>query len=153
MMKLTQEQQARTQVEDKLEEAYHKLWQQQGGKGLASSKQNQSGLWSWFSSNGNNNPFPVQNNKLQRTMSFTGKNSGFTDREQNVTRALEQAQFRISQLTAELEANKEAQTIVLETKESVMRSLARQNSQLTLEVKNNSFFRITTCLLTYIAGL
>ena len=42
---------------------------------------------------------------------------------------------RISQLVAELEANKEAQSIVLETKESVMRSLARQNSQLTLEVQ------------------
>lgn len=35
---------------------------------------------------------------------------------------------------AELEATKEAQMIVLETKEAVMRSLARQNSHLTMEV-------------------
>lgn len=48
--------------------------------------------------------------------------------------ALEMAQFRIAQLSSELEANKEAQNIVLDTKESVMRSLARQNTELTLEV-------------------
>jgi DNA-directed RNA polymerase specialized sigma24 family protein len=33
MMKLTQEQQARTTAEDKLEEAYHKLWNSGNGKG------------------------------------------------------------------------------------------------------------------------
>lgn len=56
-------------------------------------------------------------------------------REQNISRSLEVAQGRVSQLVAELEATKEAQMIVLETKEAVMRSLARQNSQLTMEVR------------------
>lgn len=50
-----------------------------------------------------------------------------------MSRSLELSQFRVSQLQSELEANKEAQSIVLETKESVMRQLARQNSQLTIE--------------------
>ena len=50
-----------------------------------------------------------------------------------MSRSLELSQFRVTQLQSELEANKEAQSIVLETKESVMRQLARQNSQLTIE--------------------
>ncbi len=140
MMKLSQEQQTRTQVEDKLEEAYHKLWQNQSGKapnGGPGNKQGaQGGIWSWFSGNtAPGAPGPANNNNrnMSRTVSFN-RNTGFTDREQNIARALELAQFRVSQLVAELEANKEAQTIVLETKESVMRSLARQNSQLTIEV-------------------
>lgn len=59
--------------------------------------------------------------------------SGFNEREQNLSRSLDLAQSRVSQLVSELEATKEAQMIVLETKEAVMRSLARQNSQLTIE--------------------
>lgn len=54
-------------------------------------------------------------------------------REATLSRSLELSQFRVTQLQSELEANKEAQSIVLETKESVMRQLARQNSQLTIE--------------------
>jgi hypothetical protein len=60
--------------------------------------------------------------------------TALSNRELNLSRALELAQSRASQLTAELNANKEAHAIVLETKESVMRSLLKQNSQLTQEV-------------------
>lgn len=56
------------------------------------------------------------------------------NREEQLTRSLDLAKIRVSQLMSELEAIKEANIIVLETKESVMRSLARQNSQLTVEV-------------------
>lgn len=69
------------------------------------------------------------------------------NRENNISRSLELAQFRISQLIAELEATKEAQQIVLETKESVMRSLARQNSTLTIEVSRTSSFCVTLFLV------
>ena len=55
-------------------------------------------------------------------------------REQNLSRSLDLAQSRVSSLLQELEILKEAQGIVLETKECVMRSLARQNSQLLMEV-------------------
>lgn len=55
-------------------------------------------------------------------------------REEQLTRSLDLTKIRVSQLMSELEAIKEANIIVLETKESVMRSLARQNSQLTVEV-------------------
>jgi hypothetical protein len=70
-------------------------------------------------------------------------------REQNISRALELAQFRISQLVAEMEANKEAQSIVLETKESVMRSLAKQNSHLTIEVCMQILYR-KFCIFFYL---
>ena len=56
------------------------------------------------------------------------------NREEQLTRSLDLAKIRTSQLMSELEAIKEANIIVLETKESVMRSLARQNSHLTVEV-------------------
>ena len=51
-----------------------------------------------------------------------------------MARALEIAQMKINQLKTELESHKEAQLIVLETKESVMRTLVKKNSLLTIEV-------------------
>lgn len=58
----------------------------------------------------------------------------FMFRERNFAKALESAKSRVIQLVSELESTREAQLIVLETKESVMRSLVKQNSQLTIEV-------------------
>ena len=128
MLKLTQEQQARTTVEEKLEEAYHKLWQQTGKTSNRNS--NRNSIFSWFGTTGAMGGMPGTSSG-----SGTRTTSRATDqRENNISRSLELAQFRISQLVAELEATKEAQQIVLETKESVMRSLARQNSSLTIEV-------------------
>jgi hypothetical protein len=54
-------------------------------------------------------------------------------RELKLAQALELAHNRYHSIASELEATKEAQMIVLETKESVMRSLAKQNSQLLVE--------------------
>lgn len=54
-------------------------------------------------------------------------------REWNMSKALEIFQARAISLADELEATKEAQSIVLDTKESVMRSLVKQNTILTTE--------------------
>ena len=54
-------------------------------------------------------------------------------REWNMSKALEIFQARAISLADELEATKEAQAIVLDTKESVMRSLVKQNTILTTE--------------------
>jgi hypothetical protein len=78
------------------------------------------------------------NDKTGELSPATQKYHHFTDlgndRETNISKSLEISQSRIAQLLAELDATKEAQMIVLETKEAVMRSLARQNSQLIMEV-------------------
>jgi hypothetical protein len=58
----------------------------------------------------------------------------YNDRESALAETLEIAQERIMQLVSEMESNQEAQTIVLETKEAVLRSLARQNTHLAMEV-------------------
>lgn len=87
----------------------------------------------------------VHSNDAGLTNSFfswiTGKSTGklhrtasMTDREQNLARTLELAQLRIAQLAADNDALNEAHGIVLETKESVLRSLSRQNTELSIEV-------------------
>jgi hypothetical protein len=58
----------------------------------------------------------------------------YSDRESALAETLEIAQERIMELVAEMESTQEAQLIVLETKESVLRSLARQNTHLAMEV-------------------
>ena len=55
-------------------------------------------------------------------------------KERDMSRELEKQQVQISQLTAAMESTKEAQRIVLETKESVMRSLLKQNVTVSQEV-------------------
>lgn len=55
-------------------------------------------------------------------------------READLSRKLEHTQIKLSHAVQELESTKEAQRIVLETKESVMRSLLKQNSQIQQEV-------------------
>jgi hypothetical protein len=59
---------------------------------------------------------------------------GFTEREAALAETLEIAQERIMELVKEMESTQEANNIVLETKESVLRSLARQNTHLAMEV-------------------
>ena len=48
---------------------------------------------------------------------------------------VEKLQARIAHMTASMESTKEAQRIVLETKESVMRSLLQQNVTVSQEVR------------------
>jgi hypothetical protein len=60
--------------------------------------------------------------------------SFYSSREKDLCRQLETQTGRITQLSSALESNKEAQRIVLETKESVLRSLLRQNAQISQEV-------------------
>ena len=55
-------------------------------------------------------------------------------REKELSRELEKQNGRVAQLSAALESNKEAQRIVLETKESILRSLLTQNAQASQEV-------------------
>lgn len=60
-------------------------------------------------------------------------------RERDLYRELEKQQARITQLSAAMESNKEAQRIVLDTKESVLRSLLKQNANVTEEVSPGDF--------------
>jgi hypothetical protein len=63
---------------------------------------------------------------------------GYNDRESALAETLEIAQERIMELVAEMESTQEANLIVLETKESVLRSLARQNTHLAMEVSSSA---------------
>lgn len=47
------------------------------------------------------------------------------------------AQSRMAQLASELQAARESHTIVLETKDAMMRSLVQQNTQLIKEVMSH----------------
>ena len=58
-------------------------------------------------------------------------------REREMQKRIEHQNVRLTHLTQELESTKEAQRIVLDTKESVMRSLLKQNSHITQEVGLN----------------
>jgi hypothetical protein len=122
MFKLTQEQQARTHIEDR-----------QSGS-AARHKGFFSSLFGSVSSTFNP---AASSDRMSISHSVSGANKNtptsltMSDLELNISRSLELSQYKVSQQAVELEANKEAQSIVLETKESVMRSVARQNSQLT----------------------
>lgn len=56
-----------------------------------------------------------------------------SSRERELLKKLEHQHIRMAHMSQELESTKEAQRIVLDTKESVMRSLLKQNSQITQE--------------------
>jgi len=70
-------------------------------------------------------------NSLSTSSFFNNRSK---EREAAILETLEIAQQRIVHLVIELDNAKEANAIVLETKESVLRSLARQNTILTIEV-------------------
>jgi hypothetical protein len=55
-------------------------------------------------------------------------------------REIEKQAGKIAQLNSAMESNKEAQRIVLETKESVLRTLLRQNATLSQEVIEITIF-------------
>lgn len=113
MMKLSREQQARIQAEDSLEDALQRLWNDE------EERKNSTSFFSLFSSSSSSRR--------------DERRAGLSARERSLARSLDIAQSRAFQLAAELESNKEAHSIVLDTKESVMRSLVKQNSQLTTE--------------------
>lgn len=84
------------------------------------------------------------------------KRYGYNDREAALAETLEIANDRIMDLVTEMESTQEAQAIVLETKESVLRSLARQNTHLAMEVSCDcnsdntpTFVDCLICLLFY----
>lgn len=124
-----------------------------GGASTAASpaQQQQQGASSSSSSSGN--PLTSFSNMVSdtlspgmRRLSMGGSSSAsaaaeenarrfnYSDRESALAETLEIAQERIMELVAEMESTQEANTIVLETKESVLRSLARQNTHLAMEV-------------------
>lgn len=55
-------------------------------------------------------------------------------REKDLSEELEAKNHKIRKLTLALESEKEAQRIVLDTKESILRSLITQSAQTSLEV-------------------
>ena len=112
MMKLSREQQARIQAEDSLEDALQRLWSDE------EERKNAGGFFSLFTGS---------------SSARRDERRGLSARERSLARSLDIAQSRAFQLAAELEANKEAHSIVLDTKEGVMRSLVKQNSQVTTE--------------------
>jgi hypothetical protein len=86
--------------------------------------------------------------RLSVTNSMAEENArryNYNDRESALAETLEIAQERIMELVAEMESTQEAQMIVLETKESVLRSLARQNTHLAMEVSKYPY--VISCRL------
>lgn len=108
MVKLTLEQQMRTHVEDRLEDALGRI-----------HKSNPSQVSGFFS--GLINLVKPDENKAMSTREF------------NMAKALDQQYAKVSNLQEEISHTKESHQIVLETKESVMRNLVKQNSGLTTE--------------------
>jgi kinesin family protein 5 len=108
MVKLTLEQQMRTHVEDRLEDALGRI-----------HKANPNQVSGFF--NGLINLVKPDESKAMSTREF------------NMAKALDQQYSKVLNLQEEISHNKEAHQIVLETKESVMRSLVKQNSALTTE--------------------
>eukprot|EP01039_Chlorochromonas_danica_P008382 gene8382-9240_t len=149
MVKLTHEQQTRAMLEEKLEDVYARL-----ANGAAASSSFTLGSGSGGNSSGFGGDkeshrqstggyfagwFGRGHESSRASFSAKSRNSfRLSDREQSILRSLELAQSRVGQLQSELDTNREAHAIVLETKESVMRSLARQNSQLIVERDNLS---------------
>ena len=86
----------------------------------------------------NNNYNNSSNSNGPPTAEENARRFNYNDREAALAETLEIAQDRIMELVAEMESTQEAQTIVLETKESVLRSLARQNTHLAMEVSGCS---------------
>lgn len=63
--------------------------------------------------------------------------SASAKRENELCREIESLRAKVAQLHSSLDSTKEAQRIVLETKESVMRLLLKQNVSITQEVGLN----------------
>lgn len=135
MNKLTSEQEARTQLEHRLEDALNRLYRQPKGGGFLSSLFSKNGSENdgdGFQAKGKRNVQSRKSFAFTSTKSFKGRGAG-TETEASQARSLEVAQLKVASLSAELESTKEAQVMVLETKESVLRNLAKQTSQLTIE--------------------
>jgi hypothetical protein len=95
---------------------------------------------------GNSNLFSLFFGASKGDRKNKAANKATSSRELSLSRALELTQSRASQLVAELNATKEAHQIVLDTKDSVLRSLVKQNSQLSGEVS----VRISPYIFAYI---
>merc|ERR1712194_486222 len=109
ILKLSQEQHARIDVEDRLEQTLQRLWSHQGSDTTGRTSSNNI-FTKIFHGGGVDHPRalnPLMNSRKEREL----------------VHEVEKQQTRISQMTAAMESTKEAQRIVLETKESVMRSL------------------------------
>eukprot|EP00604_Paraphysomonas_vestita_P000417 CAMPEP_0174825840 /NCGR_PEP_ID=MMETSP1107-20130205/43167_1 /TAXON_ID=36770 /ORGANISM="Paraphysomonas vestita, Strain GFlagA" /LENGTH=338 /DNA_ID=CAMNT_0016057863 /DNA_START=1347 /DNA_END=2363 /DNA_ORIENTATION=- len=115
IMKLSQEQLARTELEDRLEQTLQRLWSQQSSEGDKAS----NGFFSKL--------FNPSNSEIKSSR------ANYIKRERDLCRELEKQTGRVAQLSAALDSNKEAQRIVLETKESILRSLLTQNAQISQE--------------------
>lgn len=135
MFKLVQEEQKRLEAEEKFLETQNLLYEN-----LDKKKKRQSGIFSIFnSSSSKNDEYPSERRQSISLNSIRNSIIGDTTKKarereyDSLLKAYELSEFRNHQLISEMEANREAQTIVMETKESVMRNLARQNSQLSIE--------------------
>jgi kinesin family protein 5 len=119
MLKLTQEQQARTILEDQLESAMRKVF-------LFSKEieKQRGGFFGWFSRK------PTE---FGNSASSSGRSKAANDREMGMARSLELANLRIQQLQSENDQVRESHGIVVETKESVINTLSKRVTELTNE--------------------
>lgn len=127
MLKLTQEQQARTILEDQLENAMRKVF-------LFSKEieKQRGGFFGWFATSSRKSvDFSVVGGNGSGGVGSRGKTS---EREMNLARTLELSNLRIEQLLAENDQLRESHGIVVETKESVINSLSKRTSEITNEV-------------------
>ncbi len=108
MQKLHQEQGARAELEDQLDAAMQEIWKNE--------KESSNG-GSFF----------------KKMFQGGGGTMGLSSKEKDLQKRVEHLNIRLSQQLASHEASREANRIVLETKESVVKSLLRQNAQLTGE--------------------
>jgi kinesin family protein 5 len=116
VLKLSQEQHARTELEDQLELALQNKYR---------SPDEGSGAGGFFKKIFNATPGP--------TDTSSGSRTAMMKKERELMKEIEKLKSRNEQLTSSMESTKEAQRIVLETKESVMRSLLKQNVAISQE--------------------
>lgn len=123
MLKLTQEQQARTILEDQLENATRKVLLY--SRDLQQKKSSGGGLFAW-----------LNNTSSSRRLDYNGRSSSHANQDPDMAlaRALELSNLRVAQLSAENDQLKESHSIVVETKESVINTLSRRVSEISDEV-------------------
>lgn len=137
MLKLTQEQQARTILEDQLESAMRKVF-------LFSKEieKQRGGFFGWFARK------PTDSSS---SLSSASSRKGASDREMGMARSLELANLRIQQLQSENDQLKESHGIVVETKESVINTLSKRVTELSNEVcskRKRTILCISPCYLS-----
>eukprot|EP01035_Chromulina_nebulosa_P018830 gene18830-24609_t len=120
--KLTEEFQLRCSLEDELDRANARINALEEPSSPSPFTRGNSHGGGFFSNLFNNG-----------SASMRDRSKSVSSRETQLAKSLEASQIRVWELHTEIETTKEAHAIVLETKDSVLRQLVRQNSQLSAE--------------------